>query len=190
MSDDDRLPDMAAQAFEHVYPWTEEEFFALGQTTDRVELFDGSLLVSPASTVRHQRLSRRLANALEPAALDAGLQVDEAVNVRLRPGRVPIPDLVITQPMDLDTLVVEARDIPLICEITSTNVGADRVTKMHYYAEARIPWYLIVDPQGPVLSLYRLDGDHYVEEQTAKPGERLLFTEPIVAEIDPASLAQ
>ena len=35
-----------------------------------------------------------------------------------------------------------------------------------------------------------LDGDHYVEEQTAKPGERLLFTEPIVAEIDPASLAQ
>jgi Uma2 family endonuclease len=190
MSDDERLPGMAAPAFEHVYPWTEEDFFALGETTDRVELFDGSLLVSPASTRRHQRLSRRLANMLEPAAIEAGLAVDEAVNVRLRPGRIPIPDLVITQPTELDRLVVDAREVELICEITSTNVGADRVTKMHYYAEARIPWYLIVDPQGPVLSLHRLDGDHYVEEQSAKPGERLLITEPVVAEIDPASLAQ
>ena len=112
---------MAAPVFEHVFPWTEEEYFALGETADRVELFDGSLLVSPAPTIRHQHLSVRLHNALEPAALSAGLAIYLAVNVRLRPGRVPIPDLVITAPVDPDTLVLEARLLRLVCEITSTS---------------------------------------------------------------------
>lgn len=190
MVDDDRLPDMALALTEHRHPWTEDEYFALGETVDRVELFDGSLLLSPSPNRRHQRISRRLANALEPAARQAGFEVDEAVNVRLRQGRVSIPDIVVAQPADLDTLVLDAGQVALVCEITSTNVGADRITKMHYYAEAGIPRYLIVEPKGPVLELYRLDGDRYVPEASAGPGERLLFTEPVVAEIDPASLMQ
>jgi Uma2 family endonuclease len=184
------LEHMAVSVVEHPRPWTEEEFFALGETANRVELFDGSLLVSPAPTVRHQRLSRRLANVLEPAAREAGLDVHLAINLRLRPGRVPIPDLVIARPVDPDTLVIEARDIELVCEITSTNAATDRVLKMHYYSAAGIPWYLLVDPQGPTLNLFRLDGDKYVEEASAAPGERLLFTAPIVTELDPASLAE
>ncbi len=190
MSDDDTLDDMALSLTEHRRPWTEDEYFALGETGDRVELFDGSLLVSPSSTVRHQRISRRLANALEPAARQSGLDVIEAVNVRLRPGRVPIPDLVIMEPIALDTLVVDAYQVALVCEITSTNVSADRVTKMYYYADAGIPRYLIVDPTGPTLELYQLEGDKYVLEASAGPGERLLITEPVVAEIDPASLVE
>ena len=169
-------------------PWTEEEYFALGETNARVELFDGSLVVSPAPTAWHQKLSRRLANALEPAANEAGLEVYEAVNVRLRPGQIPIPDLVLAEPVDRETLVFEAQGVALICEITSTNAAADRVTKMHYYAAAGIPRYLLVDPKPLRLSLYRLDGKTYVEEASAGPGERLLFTAPILAELDPASL--
>jgi Uma2 family endonuclease len=180
---------VAAPVIEHHgLPWTEEEYFALGETNARMELFDGSLLVSPAPTARHQKLSHRLANALEPAANEAGLEVYEAVNVRLRHGRIPIPDLVITQPVDPDTLVFEAKDIELICEITSTNAAADRVTKMHYYAAAGISRYLLVDPKPVRLSLFRLDGDKYVEEASAAPGETLMFTTPIVTELDPASL--
>ena len=179
---------MAAPVYEHVVPWTEEGYFALGETADRVELFDGGLLVSPAPTIRHQDLSARLRDALLPSARTAGLATYLAVNVRLRSGRIAIPDLVVTEPVAADTIVVEAALLRLVCEITSTNAANERVLKMHYYAAARIPWYLLVDPDPLVLRLYRLDGDRYVEHAAAKFGETLTLTEPVDAAIDTAPL--
>jgi len=43
---------------------------------------------------------------------------------------------------------------------------------------------------GPVLELYTLEGDRYVLDATAAPGEPLPLTAPVVARIDPASLAK
>jgi Uma2 family endonuclease len=190
MSDDDALDDMTAAVLERIDPWIEDGYLALRKPGSRVELFDGSLLVSPAPTFRHQLLATALNDVFRRPAREAGLQVLLAINLRLRSGRVVIPDLVINRPVDPNELVMEVRDVALVCEITSTNVGADRITKMHYYAEAGIPRYLIVEPKGPMLELYRLDGDKYVLEASAGPGERLLVTEPVVAEIDPGSLVE
>ena len=178
---------MTVTQFDHVLPWTEEEYFALGVTSDRVELFDGSLVVSPAPTRRHQTAARRLANLLE-AVSGPGLEAYEAVNVSLRPERVPIPDVVLIRPGDND-LVAEASSVVLVCEITSpSNAGHDRVLKMHHYAEARIPWYLLIDPDAALLLLFRLDGKRYVEHAEGKPGHPLVMTEPVAVAIDPADL--
>ncbi|HLL67952.1 MAG TPA: Uma2 family endonuclease [Micromonosporaceae bacterium] len=178
------------EAFAHVLPWTEEEYLALGETPDRVELFDGSLLVSPAATPRHQIISRRLTNAFLPAAEAAGLGVYEVVNVRLRPGRVPIPDLVIVEPIDEEVAVIDADSVRLICEIVSPgNPATDRVLKMHYYAEAGIGWYLLVEQKPTVtLRLYRLDGDKYTEAQVGEPGRPIRFSEPVRLDLDPVVL--
>ncbi|HEY0700062.1 MAG TPA: Uma2 family endonuclease [Micromonospora sp.] len=179
---------MTAAVFGHGGPWTEDEFLTLGPTPERVELFDGSLHVTPAPTPRHQYLSRRLAGALDRGADDAGLHVLEAVNVRLRSGRIPIPDLVVTGEIDFDELVVDGSVVRLACEITSpSSVSTDQVLKMHYYATAGIPWYLLVEQETANLHLYRLDGEHYVE-QSVGVGGVLRLTEPVIAEIAPAAL--
>lgn len=176
---------------DHGLPWTEEDYLALGETKDRVELVDGSLIVSPAPTPAHQHVSRLLANALEPAATAAGLEVYEAINVRLRHGRIPIPDLAIVEPVDPDEPVVEVAAVRLLCEIVSaSNAASDRVLKMQLYAEAGIPWYMLVepDPSSVTLRLFRLDNDHYTEHATGSPGLPLKMTEPITTAIDPAAL--
>jgi len=172
-------------------PWTEEDYLALGETKDRVELIDGSLIVSPAPTPKHQQLSRRLANALEPAVEEAGLEIYEAINVRLRHGRIPIPDLAIVEPIDPDEAVVHVTVVRLICEIVSpSNPAGDRVLKMQLYAEAGIPWYLLVEPEpkSVIVQLFRLDGGHYTEHAAGAPGIPLEMTDPIVMVLDPAAL--
>ncbi|GIJ40719.1 Uma2 family endonuclease [Micromonospora andamanensis] len=180
----------AAPLEPHTGLWTEDEYFGTGETNARFELLDGSLIVSPAPSKRHQLVSWSLVASLRPAAGSEGFLVFEAVNLRLGPNRIAIPDVVVADTDD-EGSVVEAAEVALVCEIVSPgNAAADRVLKMQLYAIARIPWYLLVEQDGDThaLRLYRLDDGHYVEERVAKAGETLTLTDPFRWQVDPATL--
>jgi len=181
--------DMTTAIFSDGRPMSEQEFLDIGQTPERIELFDGSLHVTPSATPEHQRISRRLANTFDHGANAVGLEVWEALNVRLRPGRVPIPDLVVASGIDEKNPIVDAADVSLVCEITSpSNASTDKVLKMHYYATGGIPWYLVIDVQARSMHLYRLVDSAYVEHAASKADEVLRMTDPFVATLDPAVL--
>ncbi len=185
--------DQTAAVFDHDGPWTEEEYLALGETPQRVELFDGSLHVTPAPTPRHQAHLRESGRPYwNPAARAVGLQLLEAVNVRLRPGtRIPIPDLVITGPEWISTCpTVEAAEVQLVCEIISpSNASTDKVLKMHYYAAAGIEWYLLVEQESRRATPLPAAGHATTQSSSAtRTGEVLRATEPVKATIRPEEL--
>ncbi|WP_127507120.1 Uma2 family endonuclease [Actinoplanes solisilvae] len=181
---------MSVSVLEHPGPWSEDEFFALGETLSRVELIDGSLWVSPSPTKRHQDIVSLLTVELYHAAKRSGLRFLQDANLRLADGRIVEPDIVIAD-TDIKGLVVEAAEVKLVIEVVSpSNAATDRLFKPQLYAAAQIAWYLRVEqPKDSVeLHLQRLDGDHYVPHAVARPGEVLAWEEPFPHQIDVASL--
>lgn len=181
----------------HDGEWSEDDVLALPEDGGRVELLDGALVMSPQSAYPHQRLSRRLAEALEAVA-PPELEVLEAVNIRLRRGQLFIPDLAVITTPGLDALVAPAADVLLVVEITSpSSVTMDRVLKPAVYAAAGIPFYLRVDladrgveGAGIGAVLHRLAGQVYAEaERTAADG-LLRLTQPFAVELDLDALSR
>ncbi|WP_436520433.1 Uma2 family endonuclease [Actinoplanes sp. HUAS TT8] len=178
---------------DHEGPWTEADWLELGETHSRIELIDGSLWVSPAPNFPHQAISTQLLFNLRNPARNAGLRALPTTNLRLKTGRIVIPDIVIGRGPRLGT-IDEAADVVLVCEITSpSNATTDRQQKKLFYSAAKIPWYLLVEPdfgdyESVTLQLFRLEGQTYVEHATAKRGETLCSDLPFPMSIDTEAL--
>ncbi|MDT4993670.1 MAG: hypothetical protein QOH97_3562 [Actinoplanes sp.] len=144
-------------------PMTEIDYLSLGPTGSRVELWDGSLHSCPRETPRHQLIVGALAVALRAGRQD--MNILTSVAVRLDPGRIAVPDLIVTGQIDLDAPVVEAAEVRLVCEVVSPGSAAvDRAMKMYCYAAAGIPWYLLAEQEYNTLYSYVLSGGVYIQD--------------------------
>lgn len=180
-----------AHVLEHVGPWTEQDYLALPADGRRIELLDGSLLVSPSAGYRHQRLSFHLCYALAVAAPE-GFEVLEAINVRIAPGRILIPDLAVVSTPGVERTVVDPADVALVVEITSPgNAVVDRAIKPELYAQAGIPHYLLIElgASPPTAVLFGLCRGRYAPMRRVGPGKRLRLDDPFTVDVDLAALA-
>lgn len=162
-------------------PWTVDDFFALPETHTKVELQDGSYVVSPSSTSRHQFVTTGLIRALH-AQLPSDVAMIPEVDVVLSRTSVRRPDLSIgLRERLLRRSYPEGSDLTIAVEIVSpSSGGTDRLLKPVEYAAAGIAgyWRIEIDPDI-TLTAYRLDAGEYAEIGTWGPGETAHLTSPI-----------
>lgn len=126
------------------------EWAALPEDTSRrIELAEGVLQVAPKPIPLHQRVVVRLATQLDERAdgrwaafADVEVVIDDAPAATVR-----VPDVVLVPP-DLSVTVPrwDAREVLAVVEVLSPGSRRlDRIVKLHEYADAGIPVYLLVE---------------------------------------------
>jgi Uma2 family endonuclease len=165
---------------QHPRAWTLDEVLALPEDQgQRVELVDGAVVVSPAPGMPHQRALHRMEVAFD-AAVPAGHELLPGINVVLSSRRLLIPDLAVTTVPGSNAVYCEGRDLLLAVEVISPSSRVyDRALKRQLYADAGVPFFLLVDPAAdPVAATcFELDGDSYREIAQAHDGN-LALTRP------------
>jgi Uma2 family endonuclease len=201
-NDDPRkeVPDVSAQlSLPDRQVWTIDDLLSMPDDGHRYEIFDGSLLLSPAPPKQHQAAADRLRDALQAAAPD-GVEVITATAVDISATspklgiQAPVPDLVVAAPgvWDGPGLYVLPPRVLLLVEVESPRTSRDRVLKPALYAAAGIPAYWRVEldgPQVPAIVTYVLDGSVYREVRTVRAGESVVVDVPFPVELRPAGLA-
>lgn len=170
----------------HPGAWTLDEVLALPEDQGyRLELVDGLIIITPSPTSGHQRALRRLQVAFGRAS-PAEFEPLPGINVVLNRQRLLIPDLVVTTVPGLDAASCAGADVLLAAEIISPSSRAyDRALKRLLYAEAGVPFLLIVDPTAdPVSAIcYELRGEEYRESARSDDG-CLSMTHPFPVTVD------
>ncbi len=140
-------------------------------SSDRLELIDGELFVTPSPTPLHQYVPGRLEFLFRQKVLELGygLVFDAPLDVHLAKNTIVQPDLIIVLP-DRRAIVTSARvegEPNLAVEILSPSTGAyDRVTKRNLYDRHGVPEYWLVDAEARTVTVCSdPDNGHYRTER-------------------------
>ena len=154
----------------------------------RHELIDGHFVMTPAPGSNHQTISGALYRRLWSALQGTGLKVLTAPFDVVLGSHVVEPDLVVAPEADFTS-----DDLPvpplLVIEILSPSTAQlDRGRKRDIYAEAGIPYYWIVDPNAPAITIYELTDGTYAETAHASGDQTLTLERPVALRLTPTDL--
>lgn len=174
-------------------PLTVDDLFALPDDAWRYELVDGSLIMSPPPTMRHDTVNNELLGVVMAAARPPWKVRKPDIGILLDDGTYVIPDLVVLRPdADLTGQGFLPRDVLVVVEVVSpSNAAQDLVLKRHVYAEHGIPHYWIVDSRADLrITLLGLDGSgrHYEVRREIGPDGSARVDEPFEVTLMPKEL--
>ena len=161
--------------------WTFADWEALPDDGNRYEVIDGALYMTTAPHSFHQWIIRRLERYIGIPAEDQQLAISFSAPIGLlMPGCDPVqPDYVVVLASRRELFqggrIVGTPD--LIVEVLSANNAAyDREIKLHAYARAGVPKYVIVDPPARTLAHHRLEtAGRYLPAHVYAAHERVAF---------------
>ncbi|MFE2150747.1 Uma2 family endonuclease [Streptomyces lavendulae] len=157
----------------------------------KVEIIEGILTVAPQPSYEHNVIAAKTARRLN-SVLPEDWEVFQTLGLAL-PSRsgLYVPDLVVVpDEVERDANgLVPAAAAELVVEITSkSNAKHDRVAKLKGYAQAGVPYYLLIDAfasLGPTVTLHgEPRGDLYHVLQVGKFGEGFHLPKPFDIELD------
>lgn len=190
------LSNVTLQPVAPPHPLTVAEYLAIGEIEPGYsELVEGRLVMCASPVFDHQRILSRLWLQVDQQ-LPPGLVAVQDLDLDLQfappdgPGTVRRPDLVIaTREAEMrlrdEGGVLRASEVVLVAEVVSpSSVRTDHIVKRGEYADAGIPHYWIIDPDGPVsLLACHLAGDFGYADGGAVTGT-FTATAPFAVEID------
>jgi Uma2 family endonuclease len=169
-------------------PLTWDDLQELPDDGRRYELVDGVLLVSPAPVPLHQIVITNLVVALHPVLPKDCCVLSAPVDWHISKHTVFEPDVVIVRKPDPEARYVEEAPLLAVEVLSPSTKLRDLGLKRRCYGDAGLPWYWIVDPKKPRLTVLRLVGDRFVEEAAVTGDEEYVATEPVKVTVVPSAL--
>lgn len=169
-------------------PLTLAERDAIPENGYRHELLDGMLVMSPPPRPRHQSVAFELAVLLR-SVVPRDLKVFLApFDLRLGERTAIQPDIVVVRRADVAEGGLAVAPV-LAVEVHSPSTRTfDLGPKKDLLAAAGCPSYWTIDPAGPELTVWSLDGDTYARTTTVAAQETWTATAPFAVTITPLDL--
>lgn len=144
----------------------------------RREIVDGSLLVTPGPSRRHQRMVVALVMALETAC-----PVDMEVllapfDVALAPGTVVQPDVLVGRKSELSERELAAAPLLAVEVLSPSTRHVDLALKKSLYEASGCGVFWVVDPDEPSITAWELHDGRYIRTAHAVGDRRFHATQP------------
>ncbi|MGI5456380.1 Uma2 family endonuclease [Streptomyces sp. CA-249302] len=186
---DGGVPNYEGASVEQVF----ELFSAAAPNGWRVELIEGDIYVTPPADADHEAFVSELVDQVSERRRERSLRNWTGIGLNVpgasKTGHV-VPDLVIA-PKDSFRGPEKWNDPSpalLVAEVTSTSTAdRDREKKIHGYARAGIPVYLLIDREEAEVIVYsEPSGDDYTQNPKYKLGLTIPLPAPLDFELDTA----
>lgn len=150
-----------------------DDLEAMPDDGNRYELIDGMLLVSPAPSMRHQRMLLLLAIVLENACPDGMLVLPAPFAVRPSKTTELQPDVLVAREADLTEKLLPVGPVLAVEVFSPSSVINDLNNKKAAYERMGVASYWVVDPQQPGMIVFELDDDGRYQQVAEVNGEEV-----------------
>lgn len=172
--------------------FTRADLDALPDDGWRHELIDGSLLMTPAPSWRHQTVAFELAVLLRASCPDHLQVLVAPFDVALTPKTVVQPDVLVARRSDLTDADLPAAPALAVEVLSPSTRYIDLGFKRSRYEAAGCPSYWVVDPgtddTPPSIVMWELQGALYVEVASGAADSAIEAHAPFPVTVVPADL--
>ena len=170
-------------------PLTVDYLATITDESNRYELADGVLLVTPAPRSMHQRVVARLIAVLMAAKSPEHDVMPAPFDWRISPVTQFQPDIIVAWRVNVGEERLEVAPLLAVEVLSPSTRRRDLVLKRDAYAAAGVPAYWIVEPDEPGLVALRLSPEgEYDEEASVTGAEPFDATFPVPVRVVPADL--